>query len=213
MNLKVARYLDQKDTWPRSGRHILAQFDDESIVVYQAYNYRIGGFAARYGYFGGDFRYSRMSWFKPNFLWMMYRSGWGTKENQEITLAIRLRRAFFDEVLAQALPSTFGAPLFGCEEDWRRAVSSSEVRLQWDPDHGPTGAPQERRAIQLGVRGEMLRRYGQQAILEIEDISDFVAEQRLNGLPERYEHLLVPEERVYVPGDETTARHIQLDTQ
>jgi NAD(P)-dependent dehydrogenase (short-subunit alcohol dehydrogenase family) len=29
---------------------------------------------------------------------MMYRSGWGTKENQEVTLAVRLRRAAFDEI-------------------------------------------------------------------------------------------------------------------
>jgi len=27
-----------------------------------------------------------MSWIKPNFLWMMYRCGWGTKEGQQVTL-------------------------------------------------------------------------------------------------------------------------------
>ncbi|MFM7854759.1 MAG: DUF4291 family protein [Flammeovirgaceae bacterium] len=25
---------------------------------------------------------NRMTWMKPNFLWMMYRSGWATKHNQ-----------------------------------------------------------------------------------------------------------------------------------
>jgi hypothetical protein len=27
-----------------------------------------------------------MSWIKPNFLWMMYCSGWGTKQRQRIIL-------------------------------------------------------------------------------------------------------------------------------
>ncbi|WP_256359170.1 DUF4291 family protein [Candidatus Marithrix sp. Canyon 246] len=55
------------------------------------------------GYFGGDFKYTRMSWIKTNFLWMMYRSGWGTKPDQEIILAIRLKTTFLDSVLTQAV--------------------------------------------------------------------------------------------------------------
>ncbi|GET40082.1 hypothetical protein MiSe_48900 [Microseira wollei NIES-4236] len=78
MKLVTESYLAQIDRWPKTGRHILAQFDDESIVVYQAYRPAIGHFAASHGYFGGEFSLNRMSWIKPNFLWMMYRSGWGT---------------------------------------------------------------------------------------------------------------------------------------
>ena len=62
MNLITEPYLAQKDRWPESGRHILAQFDAESVVVYQAYNQAIGHFAARNGYFGGGFR----DWHKIN---------------------------------------------------------------------------------------------------------------------------------------------------
>ena len=58
---------------------------------------------------------------------------------------------------------------------WRRAVAGSDVRLQWDPDHGPSGNPVERRAIQLGLRGDVLARYAKEWLLEIEDISEFVA--------------------------------------
>lgn len=75
-------YASQRLRWPQAGRHILAQFDDDSIVVYQAYRPAIGRFAAAHGYFGGEFSYLRMSWIKSNFLWMMYRSGWGTKPGQ-----------------------------------------------------------------------------------------------------------------------------------
>ncbi len=31
---------------PKTGRHIIAQYDDHSIVVYQAYRPKIGHFAA-----------------------------------------------------------------------------------------------------------------------------------------------------------------------
>lgn len=63
-------------------------------------------YAVTYGVFGGDLSYLRMSWMMPNFLWMMYHSGWGSKEDEGIILALRLRHAFFDSLLAQAVPSS-----------------------------------------------------------------------------------------------------------
>src|SRR4051794_17706264 len=116
MKLITEPYLAHKARWPRSGRHILAQFDDESVVVYQAYNPAIGRWAARHGHFGGEFKLSQMSWIKPNFLWMMYRSGWGTKENQEVTLAIRLRRDAFGEILSLAVHSSHNPTIDENEE-------------------------------------------------------------------------------------------------
>ena len=98
--LPARAYLDQRREWPAAGRHILAHFDGEIIVVYQAYRPAIAAYALQNGRFGGDFSYSRMSWIKPNFLWMMYRSGWGTKEGQETILALRLRRPFFRDFCA-----------------------------------------------------------------------------------------------------------------
>src|SRR4029453_17703012 len=108
MTIPVELYLEQAPQWPSTGRHILAHYDADTIVVYQAYRPSIGQFAFKHGKFGGEFSYSRMSWIKPNFLWMMYRSGWGTKEEQETTLGLRLRRQFFDSILAQAVASSFG---------------------------------------------------------------------------------------------------------
>lgn len=198
MHLLTEPYLAQQAHWPFEGRHILAQYDDTSIVVYQAYRPRIGHFAARNGYFGGDFSFSRMSWIKPNFLWMAYRSGWGSKENQEVMLAVRIQRGAFDEILRQAVPSTYQKHLYASEAEWKRAVEQSAVRLQWDPDHDPSGRPLERRAIQLGLRGEILARYAREWVIEIEDISDFVAEQREHARGD-YANLVVPQERVYPP--------------
>jgi len=88
LNLILEPYPAQLARWHRTGRHILAQFDDHSIIVYQAYRPSIGHFAAHHGYFGGEFSLARMSWIKPNFLWMMYRCGWASKQGQEVVLAV-----------------------------------------------------------------------------------------------------------------------------
>ena len=80
MKLRVEPYISQASQWPPEGHYILAQYDEEAVVVYQAYRPAIGQYAAEHGCFGGRFKLSRMSWIKPKFLWMMYRSGWGQKE-------------------------------------------------------------------------------------------------------------------------------------
>jgi hypothetical protein len=197
MPLITEWYRTQEARWPKGGRHILAQFDADSIVVYQAYKPAIGHFAAEHGRFGGDFSFERMSWIKPNFLWMMFRSGWGTKEGQEVTLAVRIRRSGFDDILRQAVHSTFLPEVYTNRVAWQEAVARSAVRLQWDPDHHPKGAKLERRAIQLGLRGDMLARFAQEWIIAIEDISDFVASQREHVVASKYDKLLTPAEHVY----------------
>jgi hypothetical protein len=119
VKLITESYEVQHQRWPQVGRVIMAQYDHDSVVVYQAYRPEIGEFAAKHGYFGGEFKMSRMTWLKPNFLWMMYRSGWGTKEGQEVTLAVRLRRAAFDSLLVSAVPSSFDPNSYQSEADWK----------------------------------------------------------------------------------------------
>lgn len=196
--MNLSPYLSQAKHWPRSGKHILAQYDEESICVYQAYRPAIASFAVRHQRFGGDFSFSRMSWIKPNFLWMMYRCGWASKPDQERVLAIRVPRRFFDELLRLAVPSGFDAGRYKSREAWQEAVAGSDVRLQWDPDHDPSGMAVERRAVQLGVRGDALRRYGNEEIVSIEDITSFVAEQRAHAQPP-FADLTTPTEAVYSP--------------
>ncbi|MBA4104820.1 MAG: DUF4291 domain-containing protein [Pirellula sp.] len=211
MPIAVQPYLEQATVWPYAGRHILAQYDDETIVVYQAYRPETGRWAAEHGAFGEGFSYNRMSWIKPNFLWMMYRSGWGTKEGQEVTLALRLRRVFFDDLLAQAVQATYDEGQFATRDSWQAAVAASEVRVQWDPDHDPFGAKVERRALQLGIRGETLRAFGTRELVEVVDLSEFVAEQRMNVTAERLSRLQSPTERVYFPANPDIAPKLGPD--
>ena len=70
---------------------INAIYDDKTIRVYQAYNDVIANEALELGKFGRNFSMTRMTWIKPSFLWMMYRSGWGKKKNQERILAIDIK--------------------------------------------------------------------------------------------------------------------------
>jgi hypothetical protein len=196
--MKTEVYTSQLERWPKAGCHILAQFDEETIVVYQAYRPAIAGYAVAHQRFGGEFSYTRMSWIKPNFLWMMYRAGWATKEGQERILAVRLKRGFFDWLLENAVPSGFDATRFASREEWQERVARSDVRLQWDPDHAPDGRPVERRALQLGLRGDALRRYGEAEVVSIEDITPFVQEQRLI-LAAGANEFRAPSEDVYAP--------------
>jgi|SRR5215831_2879225 len=209
--LIVERYLDQLQHWPRQGRHILAQYDADFVIVYQAYKPSIGNWAVRNQHLGGpDFSYSRMSWIKPNFLWMMYRSNWGTKSDQQVTLVLRLQRTFFETILEDAVESSFSPTLHASKEAWKSALESSEVRLQWDPDHDPHGRPEERRAIQLGLRGELLRRMGQEALLEVFDLSDFVFDQRKKVQASELRDLQTPKERVYLPRNQNICLRLGL---
>jgi hypothetical protein len=211
VSLPTERYLDQVITWPTKGRHILAHYDADTIVVYQAYRPSIGEYAIRHCAFGGGFSYARMSWIKPNFLWMMYRSGWGTKEEQETTLGLRLRRGFFDNILAQAVSSSLRESDQTSQEAWKASLASSNVRLQWDPDHDPFGNPVARRAIQLGLRGPVLEDFGKRELLEVIDMTAFVCEQRELTARVGISELRIPVKRVYVPDQLAIARRLKLD--
>ena len=55
-------------------KEIFAQYDRQCIRVYQAYNPLIAKEAVLLQTFGKNFNVNRMTWIKPSFLWMMYRS-------------------------------------------------------------------------------------------------------------------------------------------
>ena len=212
MQLHTENYLTQVSNLPTKGRQILAQFDEDSVIVYQAYRPEIGNFAASSGYFCRDFKLTRMSWIKTNFLWMMYRSGWGTKTGQEITLAVTLKRNAFEEILAKAVHSKFIPTIYKFPEEWKKAVKRSPVRLQWDPDRNPIGQKLERRAIQLGLSGETLRNYSRDWIIKIEDITEFVTEQRSYREPSRWTDLITPREDVYPVENSEIIKKLALST-
>ena len=139
-------------------RQIRALYTPETITVYQAYPPGIARPALAAGRFVPPFKRDRMTWIKPSFLWMMYRSGWATKSDQERVLAVRITRAGFEEALAQACLSHFDPDRYASHEEWSRQLKESPVRVQWDPERSLHLTPLPHRAIQVGIGGEMVRR-------------------------------------------------------
>jgi Domain of unknown function (DUF4291) len=122
---------------------IRAVYDEHTIRVYQAYNDEIADVALSNGTFvSPSFKMNRMTWIKPSFLWMMYRSGWGFKdEGQRRILAIDVSRDGFEWALAHSCPS-HPEPSMSWE-DWTTLKSASPVRIQWDPRAGPASPTPE----------------------------------------------------------------------
>ena len=210
MKLELKKYNEQIINWPKSGYHIMAQYNDEKIIVYQSYKKEIGNFAVKNQFFGGEFSLERMTWIKPNFLWMMYRNGWGTKEGQEVVLAIHLKRNAFEKYLKNAVYSSFIQSNDVSLEEWQNQVKLSNVRLQWDPDHDPYGVKLERRAIQIGLRNEFSKSFAKEDILLIEDLSDFVSQQYNEVKNGRLENLIIPLEKPLVFEDEKLNKMLKI---
>lgn len=210
MDIKLKKYKEQLQDWPQEGHHIMAQYDEEKIIVYQSYRKEIGEFALKNQYFGGAFSLERMTWIKPNFLWMMYRNGWGTKDGQECVLAIHLKMEAFKRYLENAIYSTYNDRLEVSREEWQDQVRESSVRPQWDPDHDPFGGKLERRAIQIGLRNEFTHSFAKEDLILIENISDFVKEQHQFVLNDDLDSLMTPEENPLLFDNEDLNKKLRL---
>ncbi|TDW96144.1 DUF4291 domain-containing protein [Dinghuibacter silviterrae] len=211
MNLSIEKYTLLRDRWPPAGQQVIAQHTAEEVVVYQAYKHSIADFAVRHQYFGGsEYSYQRMSWIKPNFLWMMYRCGWAEKPNQERVLALWISKGVLRDILSQAVITAFDPDFYSDSTTWKQDLESKDVRLQWDPDHDPYGVKQSRRAIQLGLKASALGRFAKEQIHRIEDITDFVRVQKQHVDARRLDLLEVPVETVWSIGDADLEKRIGI---
>ena len=179
MNLQTIPYHSYEKGLPQDGNFILGQRRAENVFVYQAFNDRIADYAIKNQKFGGqDYSFNRMTWIKPNFLWMMYRSGWAEKEiNQNRILAIEMTFEGFEELLSEGILTSYDKS-FGDEQIWREKLNNSDVRIQWDPDHDFKGEKLKRRAVQIGIKNDALLKFNLDFIKSIQDITSFVKEQK-----------------------------------
>lgn len=178
-------------------REIRAVYDDKTIRVYQAYCKEIAEEAVRSGTFGKHFKMERMTWIKPSFLWMMYLCGWGLKENQERILAIDIKREAFDYLVENAVVSTYSESLNVSFDEWKKQIKESEIRVQWDPERDIYENPLNYRSIQLGLKGNAVRKYINEWIVNIEDITEYVNELRKKRDNSENISELLPKENVY----------------
>ncbi len=191
------------------GKEVFAQYDRQCIRVYQAYNSTIAKEAIALQTFGKAFNLNRMTWIKPSFLWMMYRSNWGTKKNQEYILALDIYQTKFNELLEKAvLTSPDCASYDGLE--WEKAFDETTIYCQWDPDRSINGTAINRAAIQIGLKGSTLREFLDTGIFRIEDLTPVVKkwnEQRKHG---KLNSKQLPAERLYPVKDKTIRNRLAM---
>eukprot|EP00405_Crypthecodinium_cohnii_P002606 CAMPEP_0194757966 /NCGR_PEP_ID=MMETSP0323_2-20130528/11350_1 /TAXON_ID=2866 ORGANISM="Crypthecodinium cohnii, Strain Seligo" /NCGR_SAMPLE_ID=MMETSP0323_2 /ASSEMBLY_ACC=CAM_ASM_000346 /LENGTH=242 /DNA_ID=CAMNT_0039678113 /DNA_START=76 /DNA_END=804 /DNA_ORIENTATION=+ len=142
----------------------MAEWDEEGVFLYQAFNSEIADWALEHQQFGGPgFNPTRMTWVKPSFAWVLYRSGYGRKHNQERILKIKVPHAALAKLLARCSCKHGGGGSLG--------------RVQWDPARDLLSAdgrePRKRRdrAIQIGLKGRLSELYVQ-SVLSIQDCTD-----------------------------------------
>lgn len=158
-------------------RQIRAVYTKDTIRVYQAYSDQIADAALMHGTFiSPPFKTERMTWIKPSFLWMMYRSGWAKKDNnQSRILAVDITRSGFEWALRHSLLS-HKAKNYSNKEKWQEIKHITPVRIQWDPERDLYLQPLEYRTIQIGLSNEAVDRYLNEWIQNIIDITDLAEE-------------------------------------
>ncbi|MFE5794241.1 DUF4291 domain-containing protein [Streptomyces sp. NPDC056503] len=183
---------------------IRALHTDSTITVYQAYPPEIGLPAGREGRFPATWKRDRMTWIKPSFLWMMYRSGWGTKEGQKRVLAVEIAREGFEWALRHACLSHYEHGLHTDRDTWRRRLNRAPARVQWDPERDLRLQSLPHRSLQLGLAGEAARRYADEWIVSLTDVTPLA--RVIHGHVQDGEldaaRRLLPRERPYPVGDE-----------
>jgi hypothetical protein len=211
--LQLENYQEHEHHLPATGKFIIAQFDADSIVVYQAFKDSIANYAVEHQKFGGfDYDFNRMTWLKPSFLWMMYYSGWAKKENQENVLAIKVKREGFDAILEEAIMSSFRADIYGTKKEWEQRLQDSDVQIQWEHYYDLFGAKTDRYAAKIGIKGRLQQMYNEEWIIEIQNITPYVNAQQ--GLLEenKTQMLQLPHERAYAPSDLSILTKIEATT-
>ena len=98
---------------------VRADFNKNSIIIYQAFRPQIALPALREQKFVAPFSFERMTWIKPSFLWLMARSNWGRKSNQHI-LGIRISREGWEKALREGVLTTPQPQIYGSYDNWQQ---------------------------------------------------------------------------------------------
>ncbi len=172
---------------------IRAARSESTIRVYQAYGPEIAVPALAAQRFVPPFSRTRMTWIKPSFNWMMYRSGYGQKQGQEVVLAIDIAVEGFGWALEHAVLSGFVREIHSSYKEWRRLVATNPVRIQWDPARDwKCNQVEGQRTIQIGLSADAVRRYVDEWIIRIEDVTE-IAHEFLKHRRDRTVPKLLPE--------------------
>ena len=159
-------------------REIRADYDDNYITVYQAYSASIAESAVASQKLNSspDFKVGRMTWVKPSWAWMMYRSGYSYKDPRQCRiLALKMKHEHFNGLLERGVLSTHvpATPNDSSSAEQKpRRERSTEVRVQWDPERTVKLGVLPYRSIQIGIPGGLSETWVTEWIQQIEDVTD-----------------------------------------
>ena len=181
-------------------RQIRADYDDETITVYQAYNVEIAKAAVAEQKLNASpkFRPTRMTWVKPSWAWMLYRAGYSYKDpGQARILALKMKHSDFLSLLDRAVLTTHpsGGATAGVQPqhateprdpgatanrargkrhggDENHREKSMDVKVQWDPERTVRLERLAYRSIQIGIPGAISEEWVESMIAKIEDVTD-----------------------------------------
>jgi hypothetical protein len=194
-------------------RRIRAQYTSTTITVYQAYNTDIARAATQHQKLNASphFSTTRMTWIKPSWAWMLYRSGYSYKDpGQECILALTLTRPAFLSLLRKAVVSSHNnqAADSGVKAKNEGRSKPANVRVQWDPERTVRLEKLDYRSIQIGVPGALVEELVD-GIVDIEDVTSRARELKRVldergdvGLAELEAMGLVPEEKAFEVDEE-----------
>ena len=190
-------------------KEVFASYNKKYIRIYQAYNSTIAEEAVRLQNFGNSFNTNRITWIKPSFLWLMYRSNWGTKKNQECILAVDVHRDFFNRMLEKAILTSPDSMMFDGNE-WEKRFKNTDVYCQWDSDRSLNGTPINRYAIQIGIKGEAMRDFLDNGIYKIEDLTPTVRKWNERRKKRQLNINELPSERLYPVNDKKIRNRLDM---
>jgi hypothetical protein len=177
-------------------RQIRAQYDDDTVTVYQAYSNTLGKSAVTAQKLNAspEFKLGRMTWVKPSWCWMMYRCGYSYKyDRQACVLAIKMKHEGFLKILENAKLS------HGDDKS-----KDAKVVVQWDPERSPDMTKLSYRSIQIGIPSQMVKTWIDEWIVGVEDVTERARKLKaeLDGnkditVEKLREKGLLPEERPY----------------
>lgn len=210
-------------------REIRASFDSQTITLYQAYSPNIAIPAVENQKLNASksFSVTRMTWVKPSWNWMMYRSGYSYKdERQTRILAIKMTHESFQGLLRRAVLTYENGASKTKEVEGETEIEASgrgdksrerengtkldkgskspDVKVQWDPERTVRLERLPYRSIQIGIPGALVSEWVEEWIVGIEDVTEKA--RRLKKTLDEDQRVtvegllkggLIPEERVY----------------
>ena len=190
---------------------IRADYSTQSIVIYQAYPSAIAHAVLRAQQFVSPFSFTRMTWIKPSFLWLMERSNWGQKAGQEYILAVHMTRHGWEEALSLGVLTSYEPSAHATMQLWRNQFEQAVVHVQWDPERSLRGRDVGYNSIQVGLSRHIIQTYVTQWVTAIHDYTPTV--RKIHALLKAGQtdkaKRLVPSEQAY-PVNSEVAKHLHI---